>query len=77
MSTMCNRLDLETLGIWSIMPNIIVAYPPPKAQKFNLCVVDNDEHIPLPKSLMAHPHLLVRATSEWWVLALVATSGSH
>ena len=26
---------------------------------------------------IAHPHILVRATCEQWVLALVATSGSH
>ena len=27
--------------------------------------------------LIAHPHILVRATNERWELALVATSGSH
>ena len=27
--------------------------------------------------LIAHPHLLVWATSKWWVTTLVATSGSH
>ena len=27
--------------------------------------------------LIAHPHLLVRATNEWWVPALVATNASQ